>query len=87
MLAPVMRGIGARFVYVLESDRDPDRHYTGVTRDVDTHLEWHNHGPSGDTVNHRPWSQTGGGRDDCLKTVPPLGRIAVAIDNLRVYCL
>jgi predicted GIY-YIG superfamily endonuclease len=40
----------------LEGDSDPDRHYTGVTRDVATRLEWHNHGPSGHTVNHRPWS-------------------------------
>jgi predicted GIY-YIG superfamily endonuclease len=51
-----MRGIGARFVYVLESDSDPGRHYTGVTSDVDNRLEWHNHGPSGHTANHRPWS-------------------------------
>jgi putative endonuclease len=51
-----MRGIGARFVYVLESDSDPGRHYCGVTSDVDHRLEWHNHGPSGHTVTHRPWS-------------------------------
>ena len=51
-----MRGIGARFVYVLESDSEPDRHYSRVTSDVDNRLEWHNHGPSGYTVNHRPWS-------------------------------
>jgi putative endonuclease len=30
--------------------------YVGVTSDVDQRLEWHNHGPSGDTVRHRPWS-------------------------------
>ena len=51
-----MRGIGKRFVYVLRSDSDPDRHYVGVTSDVDNRLEWHNHGPSGHTVEHRPWS-------------------------------
>jgi putative endonuclease len=51
-----MRGIGARFAYVLESDSGPDRHYSDVTSDVDNRLEWHNHGPSGHTVNHRPWS-------------------------------
>jgi predicted GIY-YIG superfamily endonuclease len=51
-----MHGIGARFVYVLQSDRDPDRHYTGVTSDVDSRLEWHNYGPSGHTTQHRPWS-------------------------------
>ena len=51
-----MRGIGTRFVYVLESDSDPTRHYTGVTSNVDTRLEWHNHGPCGHTLKHRPWS-------------------------------
>jgi predicted GIY-YIG superfamily endonuclease len=51
-----MRGIGRRFVYVLRSVSDPDRHYVGVTSDVDTRLEWHNHGPCGQTIRHRPWS-------------------------------
>lgn len=51
-----MRGIGTRFVYVLQSDSDPDRHYTGVTGHVEDRLEWHNRGPSGDTLEHRPWS-------------------------------
>jgi len=51
-----MRGIGQRFVYILRSDSDPSRHYVGVTGDVENRLEWHNHGPSGQTVQHRPWS-------------------------------
>ena len=51
-----MRGIGRRFVYILQSDSDPDRHYTGVTEDVENRLEWHNHGPEGQTLRHRPWS-------------------------------
>ena len=51
-----MRGIGKRFVYILRSDVDPDRHYVGITSDVDGRLEWHNGGPSGHTVEHRPWS-------------------------------
>ena len=51
-----MRGIGNRFVYVLRSDVDPARHYVGTTSDVDQRLEWHNHGPCGHTVSHRPWS-------------------------------
>lgn len=45
-----------RFVYILRSDADPSRHYTGITSDVAARLEWHNHGPSGCTVHHRPWS-------------------------------
>lgn len=51
-----MRGIGKRFVYMLRSDADPTRHYVGVTSNVDQRLEWHNFGPSGQTVMHRPWS-------------------------------
>jgi putative endonuclease len=51
-----MRGIGKRFVYVLRSEQDPSRHYVGVTENVDNRLEWHNTGPSGETVRHRPWS-------------------------------
>ena len=51
-----MRGIGKRFVYVLRSDVDPTQHYVGITTDVDERLEGHNHGPSGYTRAHRPWS-------------------------------
>jgi predicted GIY-YIG superfamily endonuclease len=51
-----MRGIGKRFVYVLRSENDPNRHYVGVTSAVDNRLEWHNHGPCGQTRRHRPWS-------------------------------
>jgi putative endonuclease len=45
-----------RFVYILRSDTDPDRHYVGLTSDVTERLHWHNTGPSGVTVHHRPWS-------------------------------
>ena len=34
-----MHGIGKRFVYILRSGVDPDRHYVGVTSDVDNRLE------------------------------------------------
>jgi predicted GIY-YIG superfamily endonuclease len=51
-----MRGIGKRFVYVLRSERDPSRHYVGVTSDVESRIDWHNAGPSGHTREHRPWS-------------------------------
>jgi putative endonuclease len=51
-----MRGIGKRFVYILRSDVEPERHYVGVTSDVDNRLEWHNRGPCGHTGEHRPWS-------------------------------
>jgi predicted GIY-YIG superfamily endonuclease len=45
-----------RFVYILRSDVRPDRHYVGLTSDVGRRLTWHNAGPSGVTVVHRPWS-------------------------------
>jgi putative endonuclease len=51
-----MRGIGARFVYVLRSESDPSHHYVGRTKDVDERLRWHNEGPCGYTLQHRPWS-------------------------------
>jgi putative endonuclease len=51
-----MLGVGRRFVYVLRSDRDPPRHYVGVTADAENRLDWHNHGPCGHTVAYRPWS-------------------------------
>ena len=51
-----MQGIGKRFVYILRSDVDPNRHYVGVTSDVGNRLEWHNHRPCGHTTDYRPWS-------------------------------
>lgn len=51
-----MHGIPKRTVYILRSDADPSRHYVGITDSIDARLAWHNHGPSGYTVNHRPWS-------------------------------
>jgi putative endonuclease len=51
-----MQGLPKRFVYVLRSDADPSRHYVGLTSDVPSRLEWHNAGPDGHTVQHRPWS-------------------------------
>ena len=51
-----MRGIGKRFVYILRSDSDPARHYVGLTSNIENRLDWHNAGPSGHTVAHRPWS-------------------------------
>ena len=51
-----MHGTGKRFVYVLRSETDPDRHYVGVTSDIAERLAWHNAGPCGHTRAHRPWA-------------------------------
>ena len=51
-----MHGIEKRTVYLLRSEADPSKHYVGITNNVGDRLEWHNRGPSGYTVSHRPWS-------------------------------
>jgi predicted GIY-YIG superfamily endonuclease len=42
-------------VYVLRSERDPSRHYTGLTSDFERRLKWHNAGQNVDTARDRPW--------------------------------
>jgi putative endonuclease len=39
----------------VRSESDPARHYVGVAADVDERLDWHNVGPSGYTLQRRPW--------------------------------
>ena len=51
-----MHGIEKRVVYILRSDLDPSRHYVGLTNNLRDRLDWHNHDPSGHTLDHRPWS-------------------------------
>ena len=43
------------FVYVLESTRNPDRHYIGLTSDVPARLAAHNNARSLHTAKHGPW--------------------------------
>ena len=45
-----------QIVYIIQSGADPTRFYTGLTSDVDARLVWHNRGPCGYSVDHRPWS-------------------------------
>ena len=42
-------------VYILRSERDAARHYTGLTSDVTTRLAWHNAGQNTHTARDRPW--------------------------------
>jgi predicted GIY-YIG superfamily endonuclease len=51
-----MQGVGKRFVYILRSESSAARFYVGVTSDPERRLEWHNHGPCGQTTSNRPWS-------------------------------
>jgi len=44
-----------RFVYVLKSERQPDRYYTGLTSDIQARLAAHNQGLSAHTESGRPW--------------------------------
>ena len=44
-----------RFVYVLRSERNPRRHYVGLTSDVAYRVEWHNAGQNEHTARDRPW--------------------------------
>jgi predicted GIY-YIG superfamily endonuclease len=45
-----------RTVYILRSERRPDRHYTGLTSDLGMRLRWHNAGQNAHTAADRPWS-------------------------------
>jgi len=45
-----------RFVYVLKSQRAPNRYYTGLTSNVEARLSAHNAGHCPHTSDGRPWS-------------------------------
>ncbi len=44
-----------RIVYVLKSEADPTRYYTGLTSDIASRLEAHNAGRCPHTVSGKPW--------------------------------
>ena len=48
--------VGKRFVYVLKSQGQPFRYYTGVTSDVSARLSAHNDGRCVHTAIGRPWN-------------------------------
>lgn len=43
------------YVYILVSENDPERHYTGLTDDLKKRLAAHNSGQCTHTAKHRPW--------------------------------
>ena len=46
---------GFQYVYILTSQVDPSRHYTGLTESLEDRLEAHNAGHVPHTSKHRPW--------------------------------
>jgi predicted GIY-YIG superfamily endonuclease len=44
-----------KYVYLLQSLRDPTQRYIGLTSDVKARLAAHNAGQSPHTSKHRPW--------------------------------
>lgn len=43
------------YVYILVSESDESRHYTGLTEDLETRLKAHNVGQVPHTAKYRPW--------------------------------
>jgi putative endonuclease len=43
------------YVYLLTSEMDPDRHYVGLTDNLENRLEAHNSGKVSHTSKHLPW--------------------------------
>ncbi|MBN1270056.1 MAG: GIY-YIG nuclease family protein [Kiritimatiellae bacterium] len=43
------------YVYILQSEKDPRRHYTGLTEDLEERLRRHNAGEVSHTAKYRPW--------------------------------
>ena len=43
------------YVYLLQSERFPDRHYVGLTTDLAARLAKHNAGGNPHTAAHTPW--------------------------------
>ena len=43
------------YVYILVSESDQSRHYTGLTKDLDSRLKAHNNGQVPHTAKFRPW--------------------------------
>ena len=44
-----------QYVYILVSETDPERHYTGLTDNLGSRLKAHNAGQLPYTSKHKPW--------------------------------
>ncbi|HHL40510.1 MAG TPA: GIY-YIG nuclease family protein [Deltaproteobacteria bacterium] len=43
------------YVYILQSESDPEHFYTGFTEDLDSRLKSHNSGQVTSTTKYKPW--------------------------------
>jgi len=43
------------YVYILQSEADPGRFYTGLTDNLKVRLRWHNAGEVPHTAKFKPW--------------------------------
>ena len=43
------------YVYILVSEKEPARHYTGITTDLESRLKIHNSGDLPYSRKYRPW--------------------------------
>ena len=48
-------GLFMKYVYILQSELDPERFYTGLTDNLERRLEEHNSGKSTHTNKFKPW--------------------------------
>ena len=44
-----------KYVYILQSQQDPEHFYTGITDDLDARFSKHNSGEITHTAKYRPW--------------------------------
>ena len=51
----VKAGRSVKYVYILQSEIEPERYYTGVTDNVIRRLKEHNEGKSIHTNKFKPW--------------------------------
>ena len=51
-----MHGPPKTTVYIIQSQRDPSKFYTGITNDLLNRVDWHNRGGCRHTINEQPWS-------------------------------
>ena len=43
------------YVYIIQSELDSNRYYTGFTKNVERRIADHNSGKNKSTTSHRPW--------------------------------